>query len=156
MAVFSSLRRAGAFVAAVAALASAQGTYPITGVGNAQNVQPRLEIRQLAQNTDQFNLFLLALQDFKNADQGPIDSYYSISGIHGVPNVPWDNVQPDSSPGYGYCTHVSPLFPAWHRAYTLLLEQAFMGHVTTIVNQFQGADLQRYQQAAQTLRFPYW
>ncbi|KAL9057798.1 MAG: hypothetical protein Q9162_002139 [Coniocarpon cinnabarinum] len=127
----------------------------ITGATNSQDVQPRLEIRQLQQNADAWNLFLLAMRDFKGMNQNPDDSYYSISGIHGVPNVPWNGVTGNGG-GTGYCTHVSPLFPAWHRAYMALFEQAFVDHVQTIVNQFSGDDQQRYSAAASTLRFPYW
>ena len=131
------------------------GTYAVTGATNSQTTQPRLEMRTLQQNADQWNLFLLAMQDFKGADQTLIDSYYTIAQIHGVPNVPWDGVGPNGG-GTGYCTHVSPLFPAWHRAYMALFEQAFINHVNIIVSQFQGADQQRYAQAAATLRVPYW
>lgn len=176
MAVFSTLRRAGAALAILGTLVASEsnpffnselpegssldkrqsGTYAITGATNSQTTQPRLEIRQLEQNADQWNLFLLAMQDFKGMDQAPIDSYYSISEIHGVPNVPWDGVQGVQGGGVGYCNHVSALFPAWHRAYTALFEQAFVNHVNTIVNQFQGADQQRYAAAASTIRVPYW
>lgn len=132
------------------------GTYAITGATNSPTTQTRLEIRQLQANADQWNLFLLAMQDFKGADQAPIDSYYMISEIHGVPNVPWDGVGNDGGGTQGYCTHLSPLFPAWHRAYMALFEQAFINHVNIVVNSFQGADHDRYAAAASTIRFPYW
>ena len=157
MAVFSTLRRAGAALAILAAVVQGQGgTYPIVGPNNSPTVQPRLEVRQLQQNADQWNLFLLAMQDFKAMDQSPIDSYYSISEIHGVPNVPWDGVNGDPNQGQGYCTHFSPIFPAWHRAYVSLFEQALINHATTVANQFQGPDRDRYLAAASTLRMPYW
>ena len=127
------------------------GTFAISGA-NAPDVQPRLEVRQLQQNPTAWNLFLLAMRDFKGMDQAPIDSYYTISEIHGVPNVPWDNVGGNGG-GLGYCTHVSPLFPSWHRAYLALFEQAFYDHVQTIAGQFGTPD---YQDAARNLRFPYW
>jgi tyrosinase len=45
------------------------------------------------------------------------------TGIHGRPFVPFDNVL--AEPGdenNGYCTHVSILFPTWHRPYLALYE----------------------------------
>ena len=131
------------------------GTFAITGASGS--TQPRLEVRQLAANADQWNLYLLALNDYKWQDQSQLLSYYQISGVHGVPNVPWDGVQGNANNGaVGYCTHVSPLFPSWHRAYVALFEQAFMNSINNVVNQFQGADRTRYQNAASTFRVPYW
>lgn len=44
-------------------------------------------------------------------------------GIHGAPALTWADVNP--TPGNehsGYCTHVSILFPTWHRPYLALYE----------------------------------
>ena len=57
--------------------------YPITGPTGG--VHPRLEIRELQKVTEMWNLFLLALGEFEAMDQTKIDSYYQISGIHGMP-----------------------------------------------------------------------
>lgn len=52
--------------------------YPITGPSGG--IHPRLEIRQLQQTGEMWNLFLLALQEFQAIDQTEIDSYYQIAG----------------------------------------------------------------------------
>lgn len=48
----------------------------VTGFGTP----PRLEIRQLQQNTDQWNLFMLGLNKFMKTDQSDKLSYYRICG----------------------------------------------------------------------------
>ena len=53
--------------------------YGITGV-KLGGVQPRLEIRQLQQNPEMWNLYLLAMEQFKNVDQDDKLSYYQIAG----------------------------------------------------------------------------
>ena len=53
--------------------------YGITGI-KLGGVQPRLEIRQLQQNPEMWNLYLLALEQFKGMDQSERLSYYQISG----------------------------------------------------------------------------
>jgi hypothetical protein len=58
-------------------------------------------------------------------DQSDLISFFQISGIHGLPYVPWDggDSQPVSTNGWeGYCTHGSVLFPTWHRPYMMLYE----------------------------------
>jgi Common central domain of tyrosinase. len=48
---------------------------------------------------------------------------YKILGIHGQPNIPWDEPIPDTeAEGKGYCTHNNILFPIWHRPYLALYE----------------------------------
>ncbi len=132
-------------------------TVAITGIKLA-GVFPRLEIRQLEADEDQWNLFLLAMRHFQQTDQTDITSYYQIAGIHGRPYAPWDDVPPAEgilSPGY--CSHVSNLFLTWHRPYLALFEQTFYQHVVAVVNQFPiGTQRQKYAGAALTLRFPYW
>lgn len=48
----------------------------VTGFGS----QPRLEIRQLEKNVDQFNLYILGLDRFMKADESQKLSYYQIAG----------------------------------------------------------------------------
>ena len=65
-----------------------------------------------------------------NEDQSDRESYFQISGIHGLPNVPWDNVIGDQKNltafvWGGYCTHESVIFPTWHRPYVMLYEVCF-------------------------------
>ncbi|KXL44734.1 hypothetical protein M433DRAFT_166430 [Acidomyces richmondensis BFW] len=121
-------------------------------------VQPRLEIRELQQNEDQWNLYLLGLARFQAVNESKELSYYRIAGIHGRPYVPWDGVEP--YPGIdspGACQHVSPLFLTWHRPYLALVEQTLFGHITDAVNSFPaGAQRQRYAEAALSWRLPYW
>jgi tyrosinase len=59
--------------------------YPITGPTGG--VHPRLEIRDLEQTGDMWNLFVLALVEFQNTDQNDISSYYQIAGKHAVREI---------------------------------------------------------------------
>ena len=137
-------------------------TFAITGVqsgrGGNGSVPLRLEIRQLQQNADQWNLYLLALDRLHNVNQNDLLSWYQISGIHGRPFVAWDNVQATSGNDQsGYCTHSSILFPTWHRPYLALYEQVLYKHMQDVVGEFPaGSDRDRYSAAASTFRIPYW
>ncbi|KIW05630.1 uncharacterized protein PV09_03501 [Verruconis gallopava] len=129
----------------------------VTGV-QGSGVQPRLEIRTLQQNADMFNMYILALSRMQQTNQDDVESYYQLSGIHGLPMVPWDGVNgnPSANPPAGYCTHVSNLFLTWHRPYMALYEQVLVQNAIAVANEFQGSDQQRYLSAAQNLRIPYW
>lgn len=134
------------------------GTFAITGV-TGSGTQPRLEIRNLKKNTDQWNLYLLTLQAWKSQPQSSPTSYYGVAGIHGVPNQPWDGVgwNPNAQGAVGYCTHSSILFPTWHRAYMTLFEQQFYSVMQGVVNSFPaGAKRTKYAKAASKFRVPYW
>lgn len=100
-------------------------TIAITGVQNGV-VSPRLEIRQLQQNSEMFNIYLLALGALQQIDSSDNLSYYQIAGIHGMPFQAWDGVQQCSTcadDGWGgYCMHNDDLFPFWHRPYVALFE----------------------------------
>lgn len=132
---------------------------PVTGIKSG-GVQPRLEVRQLYNTKpNQWNLYLLAMQRFKNQPQDNLKSYYQIAGIHGVPNIPWDGVSqnPNSKSAVGYCTHSSVLFPGWHRPYLALFEQTFFDNVQAIVQSFPaGPQRDAYAGAAETIRIPFW
>lgn len=132
-------------------------TVAITGI-NTFGVQQRLEIRQLEENTDQWNIFLLGLRKFHDNDQSDLTSYYQIAGIHGRPYIAWDDVPAaEGVDSPGYCTHMLNLFLAWHRAYLALFEQTLYGHLVDAVNEFPaGSQRQRYASAALSWRFPYW
>lgn len=133
------------------------GTVAITGI-QAFGIQPRLEIRQLQRNADQWNLYMLGLTRMMAVDQDDRLSYYQIAGLHGRPYIPWDGVE--SAPGVdspGYCTHISNLFLPWHRPYLALYEQVLYQHVIDAVNTFPaGALRSRYARAALGFRMPYW
>jgi tyrosinase len=98
--------------------------FAVTGV-MTNSVEPRLEIRQLASDTDQFNIFILGLQALQHQSESYFLSYYELSTIHGAPSRSWDGVQgvpggPQVFPGY--CTHQSNVFLPWHRPYLALYE----------------------------------
>ncbi|KAK3069943.1 hypothetical protein LTR53_011321 [Teratosphaeriaceae sp. CCFEE 6253] len=129
----------------------------VTGI-RAFGVQPRLEIRQLQQNVDQWNIYLLGLAKLQATNQSDKLSYYQIAGIHGRPYTSWDGVGPAPGVKYpGYCAHVSSVFMPWHRPYLALFEQTLYQHIVAAVNEFPaGATRQRYAAAALSWRLPYW
>ena len=128
-------------------------TFAIT---NGTGLVPRLEIRQLQQNTIQWNLYLLALSQFQSMNQSTTSSYYQIAGIHGRPFVPWDSVQFAPGRTGGYCTHSSILFPIWHRPYVAIYEQVLWGIVQDVAATFTGDSQSDYIEAARSFRAPYW
>lgn len=74
-------------------------------------------------NEKQVKLFVMALLRFQQIDPAERESYFQIAGIHGQPNVLWDEPTIDEDThGKGYCTHNNILFPIWHRAYLALYE----------------------------------
>lgn len=84
-------------------------------------------------------------------------SYYQISGIHGVPFIPWQETSVSSQDNtLGYCTHNSPLFSTWHRPYLSLFEQRLVQHAMYEASKFKGSEAARWKAAAQQLRLPYW
>ncbi|KAK5684305.1 hypothetical protein LTS10_004172 [Elasticomyces elasticus] len=92
-------------------------------------VQPRLEIRQLEQNVDQWNIYLLGLAKFQATNQSDKLSYYQIAGESDLVNEP----------------------------YLALFEQTLYQHIVAAVNEFPaGAIRQRYASAALSWRLPYW
>lgn len=57
-------------------------TVPFTVSGvTGGGVQPRLEIRQLMENTNQFNIYVLAMQAMQQDNQDDFLSYFSIAGM---------------------------------------------------------------------------
>lgn len=108
--------------------------FPITGVPLQDGVagSPTVEV-PIRQNIDtwssdpanekQVKLFIMALYRFQQMTPTDRDSYFQIAGIHGQPNVPWDEpIDKSEAEGKGYCTHNNILFPVWHRAYLALYE----------------------------------
>jgi tyrosinase len=51
----------------------------VTGIQNT-SPQPRLEIRQLEKNADQWNIYLLGMRRFMRTNQTEKLSYYQIAG----------------------------------------------------------------------------
>jgi tyrosinase len=59
--------------------ANSSGYTVVTGI-QGTGVQPRLEIRQLEKNADQWNVFILGLDRFMRSDQSEKLSYYQVAG----------------------------------------------------------------------------
>ncbi|KAI3329304.1 Di-copper centre-containing protein [Xylariaceae sp. AK1471] len=119
--------------------------------------QPRLEIRDLQKDDDQWNLYILALSWMQYTPQDSPFSWYQIAGIHGAPGLTWGNVEPlPGNEKVGYCHHVSILFPTWHRPYLVLYEQTMYSIVQFIASLWPPEDLDRVQKAAKRFRIPYW
>ncbi|KAI1356958.1 hypothetical protein F5Y01DRAFT_301109 [Xylaria sp. FL0043] len=119
--------------------------------------QPRLEIRDLEKNHDQWNLYLLALSWMQYTSQDSPFSWYQIAAIHGAPGLTWGNVAPlPGNDNIGYCHHVSILFPTWHRPYLVLYEQTMYNIVQFIASLWPPEELDRVQNAAKRFRIPYW
>ncbi|KAI1107801.1 Di-copper centre-containing protein [Jackrogersella minutella] len=117
----------------------------------------RPDIRDLQKDEDKWNLYILALSWMQYTDQEMPFSWYQITGIHGAPALTWGDVDP--TPGNehsGYCTHVSILFPTWHRPYLALYEQVLYNIVQYIATLYPPDRVDRFQQAATTFRIPYW
>ena len=106
---------------------------PIKGVcssGYASNGQcnggstaaPRLEIRDLANNADMWNLFLLGMERFESKDKSEVFSYYQLCGVHGRPFVGWNGYPTPLSNQAGFCPHSMTLFGSWHRPYLAAYE----------------------------------
>lgn len=94
------------------------GKVVVKGASDGQ--YPRLEIRELKKNADQWNLFLLAMERFQNKPKTDAMSYYQISGIHGRPFVQWNDAGIKHTGGY--CPHGQNTFGSWHRPYLALYE----------------------------------
>ncbi|KAH8884511.1 Di-copper centre-containing protein [Thozetella sp. PMI_491] len=127
--------------------ASADGSLPV-----------RREIRELQADGDQWTLFLLGLNMMQFTNQSDPTSWYGLTGIHGVPFQSWGGVGPTAgNERSGYCTHISVLFPTWHRPYLALYEQVLYDTIQNIAMAWPaGAQRTRFQDAAAKFRIPYW
>ncbi|KAI1844352.1 hypothetical protein JX266_009446 [Neoarthrinium moseri] len=117
----------------------------------------RLEIRDLKNHNETWTLYILAMSWMQWMNQSDPLSWYSVTGIHGAPFADYGGVK--AVPGNkanGYCTHVSNLFPTWHRPYLALYEQTIYKFVQMIANWFPPDRREAYQKAAATFRIPYW
>lgn len=59
--------------------ANSSGYTVVTGI-QGTGTQPRLEIRQLEKNPDQWNIYLLGMDRFMRSDQSEKLSYYQVAG----------------------------------------------------------------------------
>ncbi|KAL4748038.1 hypothetical protein BDW72DRAFT_196173 [Aspergillus terricola var. indicus] len=109
-------------------------------------------------NDRQVKLFVMALDRFMKIDPHDRLSFFQIAGIHGQPNVPWDEpIGQAESAGRGYCTHNNILFPIWHRAYLALYEQRLYEiMVQNIIPNFPKEDQEAWNRAANAWRLPFW
>lgn len=115
----------------------------------------RLEIRQMSTRSDQWNLFLLAMERFKAKPFDDRLSYYQIAGIHGRPFITWNNMGPLTNAA-GWCPHGQSLFGSWHRPYLALFEQAVYQNAEEVIETFPRGQQQRWRQALVGLRVPYF
>ncbi|KAF9699590.1 hypothetical protein EKO04_002625 [Ascochyta lentis] len=119
----------------------------------------RLEVRDMQANyPDQWNLYLLGLDQLHVTEQGDPYSYYGLAGIHGKPYQVWLD-----APGLshkigssGYCPHSMALFLGWHRPYLALFEQNLHANIQKIAENAPADQLDRYRWAAYSFRMPYW
>jgi len=83
---------------------------------------PRLEIRQLRQNADQWNLYLIGMERFQAKSKDDKLSYYQVAGVHGRPFTTWNNFPTPLVNQAGFCPHSMTLFGSWHRPYLAIFE----------------------------------
>jgi tyrosinase len=117
---------------------------PSVILASSTELQPRLEIRELEKDVDQWNLFLLGFKRLKEVNSTDHFSYYRLAGestcifdvygrflydlgIHGYPFSSYDGVDRCHScfDDIGYCPHASTLFMTWHRPHLALFEVSF-------------------------------
>lgn len=89
---------------------------------NNRQSYPRLEIRSLRQNEDQWNLYLLGMERFQSKGHGDTLGYYQIAGVHGRPFTTWNRFPTPLVNNAGFCPHGSTLFGSWHRPYLAVFE----------------------------------
>lgn len=94
-----------------------------TGLGPGARQRPiRQEISVFSESGPAWDLYIQALKRFQDAPTDDKFSYYQIAGIHGYPQVAWDDVYGNPNGSTGYCMHNSVLFELWHRPYLALFE----------------------------------
>ncbi|RPA75533.1 Di-copper centre-containing protein [Ascobolus immersus RN42] len=109
----------------------------------------------LSKYPDTFNLYILALEEISKQDNKDKMSYYEIAGIHGLPFRAWSDVT-DGPIANGYCPHGTVLFPTWHRAYLLMIEQTLYYHMHRIAESFPESERKRWVDAVKNFRHPFW
>ncbi|KAJ6283161.1 common central domain of tyrosinase-domain-containing protein [Bipolaris maydis] len=131
--------------------------FSVVGV-QGTGVHPRLELRELQQDGELWNMFILAFARFQAMDQTQKTSYYEIAGIHGVPFGQWDKVK--GIPGQekmGYCPHSSNIFGSWHRPYLALFEQILHDRAVDVAKEYPvGQARNKAMKIAARVRLPFW
>ncbi|KAJ4158670.1 uncharacterized protein LMH87_009186 [Akanthomyces muscarius] len=134
----------------------------VTGVkvdAKAPSVPPRRSIVDLHSNGGaQWDLYIQALGAMQAANLTDPESWFQVSGIHGMPYIEYDHTGGPQNTGswQGYCPHSEALFLPWHRAYSALFEQTLASHAKRIAMTYPEEHRARYIEAADTLRSPYW
>ncbi|POS84884.1 hypothetical protein EPUL_005609 [Erysiphe pulchra] len=144
------------------------------GEGPNGSIPLRREVRDLEKDEDSWTLFILGMDQMQHVNQNERSSWYSLAGIHGRPFKSYDGVEGlGGSQNSGYCTHISVLFPTWHRPYLALYEvcitikfgtkkmtlfkQILSDMIKDIAQRYPaGAIRDRYVVAATNFRIPYW
>ncbi|KAG9248530.1 hypothetical protein BJ878DRAFT_476387 [Calycina marina] len=135
--------------------------HPTTGVHtgtDANGYGTRKEIRDLEKDTTTWTLYLLGLDVLQSRDQSDVLSWYQIAGIHGRPFQPFNGIQATKgNENSGYCTHISILFPTWHRPFLAFYEQVLYNIIQEVALYYpEGPARQKYTAAALKFRIPYW
>lgn len=133
-----------------------------------ETVFPRLNILTMLepQHKMEFDLLVQSLTAIQNMSPEDPMSFFAIGGIHGMPYEPYNgSTVPDfewtpelPQPQWGgYCHHGDVLFPTWHRAYMLQIENSIREKATTIAGTYKDENVKKaYMEAANRLRFPFW
>ncbi|KAG8935701.1 hypothetical protein FRC00_010515 [Tulasnella sp. 408] len=117
-------------------------------------IAPRLDAEDFVQNEKLFSLYVQALQRLYDTPESEDDSHFQISGIHGLPFLPWNGAKLDD-PNDGYCKHGTTTFPTWHRPYCALFEQTLQAHAVEIAATYT-SNRDDWQKAAVNFRIPFW
>ncbi|RCI12656.1 hypothetical protein L249_0161 [Ophiocordyceps polyrhachis-furcata BCC 54312] len=121
-------------------------------------IPPRRNINDLQREAGpEWDLYVQALAAMQRVNEADDLSYFQIAGIHGLPAIEWNNTGPRVGRGFGgYCPHGEDLFLPWHRPYTALFEMILNNHARRIASSYPTSLRNRYIQAAQALRAPFW
>ncbi|PHH79246.1 hypothetical protein CDD80_5330 [Ophiocordyceps camponoti-rufipedis] len=117
--------------------------YPITGVKVDNGPLPiRRNIDDLQkENGPQWHLYIQALSSMYEMDSDDPLSFFQIAGIHGWPWIEWNNTGKTTANGWaGYCPH----------------GQSLVSAAKQIASQYPQNVRKQYEEAANTLRAPYW
>lgn len=130
----------------------------IITTGATGDVQPRLEIGNLATRDDQWALYIKTMAKWQQAGEDDTSGYYGVASVHGVPLEDWNGAKQCDSCGTatGYGTHDMVIFPTWHRLYLSHFEQKFLDAALEVAESYPASSRARMVAAQKTLRFPYW
>ncbi|RDA86402.1 hypothetical protein CP532_6468 [Ophiocordyceps camponoti-leonardi (nom. inval.)] len=148
---------------------SVQGSpFAISGVPLQRNgpIPLRRNVNELQREAGpEWDLYIQALAAMQRVNSVDDLSYFQISAIHGLPAIEWNNTGPRIGRGFGgYCPHgvsflpllCEEIFLPWHRPYNVLFEMVLNNHARRIATSYPPSLRNRYLQAAQALRAPFW